>query len=222
MTVGELARFFNGEFLAAEAGRAATLEVVTCRGWSRDLMAGDTDVPWVMPSPNMPTPDTAAVYPGTGMFEGVATISEGRGTTRPFELIGGPDLDYRWADRLNAAGLPGVRFREAYFQPASNRFAGVLCAGVEVKVTDRRAFDPVRTGTAMLVEARRYPSFAWRADSSDRARPYWIDKLTGSDRLRTMVDSGASADDVVGAWTTELAAFDARRRQYLLYRTSDR
>nr|WP_240942882.1 DUF1343 domain-containing protein [Planosporangium thailandense] len=222
MTVGELARLFNGEFVPAEAGRAVALDVVACRGWSPEMMAGDTDVPWVLPSPNMPTPDTAVVYPGTGMFEGVASISEGRGTARPFELIGGPELDFHWVDRLNAAGLPGVRFREAYFTPTSSRFAGVLCAGVEVKVTDRRAYDPIRTGVAMLVEARRYPSFAWRADSWDPVRPYWIDKLTGSDRLRTMIDAGASTADVVDAWRAELAAFDARRRPYLLYRRSER
>ena len=217
MTVGELADFFNGEFLTAEAGARVTLEVVPCRAWLSTMMAGDTDVPWVLPSPNMPTPDTALVYPGTAMFEGVASISEGRGTTRPFELVGGPGLDYHWSDRLNAAGLPGVAFREAYFTPTFNKFVGQLCAGVEVKVTDQRAFDPVRTGVAMLVEARRYPSFAWRADSSDPQRPYWIDKLTGSPRLRSMVDAGAGTDEVVGAWSAELAAFVARRRPYLHY-----
>ncbi|MGC9668688.1 exo-beta-N-acetylmuramidase NamZ domain-containing protein [Planosporangium sp. 12N6] len=221
MTVGELSRLFNGEFVPADAGRPAVLEVVACRGWSPEEMAGDTGVPWVLPSPNMPTPDTALVYPGTGMFEGVATITEGRGTTRPFELVGGPDLDHHWADRLNAAGLPGVAFREAYFTPTSSRFAGTLCAGVEVKVTDRRAFDPIRTGVAMLVEARRYPSFAWRADAWDPDRPYWIDKLTGSDRLRTMIDAGAPTGDVVAAWRAELAAFEARRRPYLIYRRKD-
>jgi uncharacterized protein YbbC (DUF1343 family) len=217
MTVGELADFFNGEFLPVEAGARVTLDVVACRGWISNMMAGDTDVPWVLPSPNMPTPDTALVYPGTAMFEGVASISEGRGTTRPFELVGGPGLDYHWSDRLNAAGLPGVAFREAYFTPTFNKFVGQLCAGVEVKVTDQRAFDPIRTGVAMLVEARKYPSFAWRADASDPQRPYWIDKLSGSARLRSMVDAGAPADEVVGAWGAELAAFDARRRPYLRY-----
>jgi uncharacterized protein YbbC (DUF1343 family) len=217
MTVGELADFFNGEFLPAEAGARVTLDVVACRGWVSNLMAGDTDVPWVLPSPNMPTPDTALVYPGTGMFEGVASISEGRGTTRPFELVGGPELDYHWSDRLNAAGLPGVAFREAYFTPTFNKFVGQLCAGVEVKVTDQRAFDPIRTGVAMLVEARRYPTFAWRADAVDPQRPYWIDKLTGSTRLRSMVDAGATADEVGGAWRAELAAFNVRRRPYLRY-----
>jgi uncharacterized protein YbbC (DUF1343 family) len=217
MTAGELARFYNGEFLPAEAGAPVRLDVVACRGWTGRLMAGDTDLPWVLPSPNMPTPDTALVYPGTGMFEGVASISEGRGTTRPFELVGGPEMDHHWGDRLNARGLPGVEFREAYFTPTFNKFTGQLCAGVEVKVTDQRAYDPIRTGVAMLVEARRYGSFAWRSDAWDPQRPYWIDKLTGSPRLRTMVDAGATADEAVGAWRAELAAFVARRRRYLLY-----
>ena len=217
MTVGELADFFNGEFLPAEAGARVELEVVPCRAWVASMLAGDTDVPWVLPSPNMPTPDTALVYPGTAMFEGVASISEGRGTTRPFELVAGPGLDYHWSDRLNAAGLAGVEFREAYFTPTFNKFVGQLCAGVEVKVTDGQAFDPVRTGVAMLVEARRYPSFAWRVDAWDTQRPYWIDKLTGSPRLRSMVDGGASTGEVVDAWAEELAAFDARRQPYLRY-----
>lgn len=217
MTVGELARFYNGEFLPTEAGAQARLEVIACRGWHGRLMASDTGVPWVLPSPNMPTPDTALVYPGTCMFEGVASISEGRGTTRPFELVGGPELDHHWGDRLNALRLPGVEFREAYFTPTFNRFTNVLCAGVEVKVTDQRAYDPVRTGVAMLAEARRYPSFAWRADAWDPQRPYWIDKLTGSPRLRTMLDAGATAGEAVDAWRAELAAFTARRRPYLLY-----
>jgi uncharacterized protein YbbC (DUF1343 family) len=218
MTVGELARYYNGEFLPTDAGRPVDLTVVACRDWSPSAFAAETDVPWVLPSPNMPTPDTALVYPGTGLFEGVATLSEGRGTTRPFELIGGPDFDYHWSDRLNAAGLPGVRFREAYFVPTFNKFTNVTCAGVEVKVTDRHAYDPIRTAVTMLVEARKYPAFAWRYDTSDPQRPYWVDKLSGSTRLRTMVDAGASAADVVGAWRDELAAFSARRRPYLIYR----
>jgi uncharacterized protein YbbC (DUF1343 family) len=218
MTVGELARFYNGEFLPADAGRPVDLTVVECRGWPSGAMAADTDVPWVLPSPNMPTPDTALVYPGTGMFEGVATLSEGRGTTRPFELIGGPDFDFHWSDRLNQAGLPGVRFREAYFVPTFNKFTNVTCAGVEVKVVDRHGYDPIRTAVTMLVEARRYPAFAWRYDTNDAQRPYWIDKLSGSTRLRTMVDAGAPAVEVVGAWHDELAAFDERRRPYLIYR----
>lgn len=223
MTVGELARFFNAEFLPDEAGRSVDLHVVKCRKWKRDKFAADTDVPWVMPSPNMPTPDTALVYPGTCMFEGVASITEGRGTTRPFELIGGlaEDFDYHWCDRLNARNLPGVVFREAYFSPTAAgqkpALLNKLCAGVEVRVVNRTVFDPIRTGVAMLVEAAKYPAFAWRRDSWDAERPYWIDKLTGSPRLRTMIDAGADVDDVVGAWADELAEFERRRRPYLLY-----
>lgn len=223
MTVGELARLFNAEFLPADAGRPVELEVVRCKRWKRDLLAADTDLPWVMPSPNMPTPDTALVYPGTCLFEGVASITEGRGTCRPFELIGGlaDDFDYHWGDRLNARNLPGVEFREAYFSPTAAgqkpALLNKLCAGVEVKVVDRAVYDPIRTAVAMLVEARKYPAFAWRFDSYDTARPYWVDKLTGSPRLRTMIDAGADVDDVVGAWADELSAFERRRRPYLLY-----
>ncbi|HEX6684718.1 MAG TPA: DUF1343 domain-containing protein [Candidatus Limnocylindrales bacterium] len=212
MTVGELGLFYHGEFALA----GAKPEVLRCRGWRRQMVAGDTDLPWVMPSPNMPTPETAVVYPGTGMFEGV-NISEGRGTTRPFELIGSPNLDYHWCDRLNAYELPGVEFREAYFNPTFNKYQGVLCAGVEVKVTDPQVFDPVTTGTAMLVEAKSTTAFAWRQDSWDPVRPFWIDKLTGSTRLRTMIDAGAGLADVTGAWRAELAEFTARRGKYLLY-----
>jgi uncharacterized protein YbbC (DUF1343 family) len=223
MTVGELARFFNGEFLPAEAGRPVDLEVIRLQHWRRDRFAADTGVPWVMPSPNMPTPDTALVYPGTCLFEGVASITEGRGTSRPFELIGGlaTDFDYHWCDRLAARNLPGVRFREAYFSPtAAGQKPDLLnkpCAGVEVQVVDPSRYDPIRTAVAILIEAHKYPAFAWRADSSDPARPYWVDKLTGSPRLRTMIDAGADLDEAVGAWSVELAAFERRRRPYLLY-----
>ncbi|MER6754795.1 DUF1343 domain-containing protein [Micromonospora echinofusca] len=224
MTVGELARFFNAEFLPAEAGRKVDLHVVQCRHWKRDKLAADTDLPWVLPSPNMPTTDTALVYPGTGLFEGVASLTEGRGTCKPFELIGGlaDDFDYHWSDRLNARELPGVEFREAYFTPTSAgqkpALLNKLCAGVEVKVVDRAAYDPIRTAVAMLVEAHKYEAFAWRRDSWDAVRPYWIDKLTGSPRLRTMIDAGADVDDVVGAWAGELADFNRRREPHLLYR----
>jgi uncharacterized protein YbbC (DUF1343 family) len=219
MTVGELARYFDGEFLTADAGRRLEeLSVVQVGGWRRDATFAATGLPWVMPSPNMPTPDTALVYPGTGMFEGT-NLSEGRGTTRPFELVGAPYVDYRWAERLAALHLPGVGFREAYFTPTFSKHANAVCGGVQVHVTDPSAMDPMRVGVEMLVAAKKlYPEFAWRYDSYDPARPYWIDKLSGSTRLREQVTAGASADEVVGAWRDELAAFDRRRQQYLLYR----
>ena len=218
MTVGELARYFDAEFLPADAGgRLAELSVIEVKGWRRDVPYAVTSLPWVMPSPNMPTPDTALVYPGTGMFEGT-NLSEGRGTTRPFELIGAPYVDYKWAERLAALDLPGVGFREAYFTPTFNKHVGVVCGGVQLHVTDPSTFDPIRSTVEMLVTAKAlYSDFAWRYDSYDPARPYWIDKLTGSQRLRTQISAGASSDEVVGAWRDELAAFDARRQQYLIY-----
>jgi uncharacterized protein YbbC (DUF1343 family) len=210
MTVGELARFYQGEWLPE-----VRLEVIACEGWHGGLFAAGTDVPWVMPSPNMPTPDTALVYPGTCLFEGVASLSEGRGTTRPFELAGAPGLDFHWRDRLAAHDLPGVEFREAYFEPRVGKFVDELCVGVEVRVSDPQIFDPIGTATAMLIEAKRYPGFAWREDP-DR-RPFFVDKLAGSDRFRTMIDAGAPLSDVTGAWSDELAAFIRKRRPYLLY-----
>ncbi|MFC4587227.1 exo-beta-N-acetylmuramidase NamZ family protein [Sphaerisporangium corydalis] len=219
MTVGELAKLFNGEFLDPRVD----LTVVKMRGYERDMAYEDTGLPWVPPSPNMPTVDTALVYPGTCMFEGT-NLSEGRGTTRPFELIGAPYADHRWADALNALGLPGARFRLAYFTPTFSKHLNTLCAGVQLYVTGREAFDPVRTGIAMIVTAKRlYPdAFAWRYDTSDPARPYWIDKLTGSTRVRTDIDAGKDPDQVQAGWSGELKAFADTREKYLIYRGGDR
>ncbi len=219
MSVGELARYFDAEFLPADAGgRLTDLTVVEMKGWRRDVVYAATGLPWVMPSPNMPTPDTALVYPGTGMFEGT-NLSEGRGTTRPFELIGAPYVDYKWAERLAGRGISGVGFREAYFTPTFNKHANLVCGGVQVHITDTATFDPLRVAVEMLVAAKAlYSDFQWRYDSYDPQRPYWIDKLSGSTRLRDQITAGASADEVIGAWRAELAAFDARRRQYLIYR----
>ncbi|MEK9523095.1 DUF1343 domain-containing protein [Streptomyces sp. NPDC087908] len=207
MTVAELARLFNGEFLTAPVA----LETVRMTGWRRGDFFDATGLPWVPPSPNMPTPETALVYSGTCLFEGT-NLSEGRGTTRPFELLGAEGVDRRWAEAANALGLPGVRFREAYFAPTFSKFQGRTVGGVQLHVDDRESFDPVRTGIGLLVTARgSWPGFAWRADQ-------WIDKLTGSARVRTMIDAGADTDEVVGAWQADLAAFRTVRREYLLYR----
>jgi uncharacterized protein YbbC (DUF1343 family) len=213
MTIGELARFFDAEFLPADAGRRlASLDVVRLRGWRRDELHAETGLPWRLPSPNMPTPTTALLYPGTCLFEGTV-LSEGRGTTRPFEIIGAPNLDWRWADRLNQAGLPGLRFREIYFSPTFSKWTGQVCGGVQVHIVDERAVEAIRSAVTMIITARQlYPgAFGWRPDN-------WIDKLTGSDRLRRMVDAGAGVDDVAGAWRDELAAFRRQREPYLLYR----
>ncbi|MEU3276503.1 DUF1343 domain-containing protein [Streptomyces antibioticus] len=206
MTAAELARLFAGEFLDA----SVELETVELSGWRRTDWFDASGLPWVPPSPNMPTPDTALVYAGTCLFEGT-NLSEGRGTTRPFELLGAEGIDGRWAAAANALGLPGVRFREAYFAPAFSKFQGATVGGVQLHVHDRDAFDPVRTGIGLLVTARRvWSGFAWRSDR-------WIDKLTGSAWVRTAIDAGAGVEDVVAGWQEELGAFRRVRREYLLY-----
>lgn len=212
MTAGELARFFAGEFLPAEGVPPLDLTVVQVRGWRRDTVFAKTGLKWTPPSPNMPTPDTALVYPGTGMFEGTV-FSEGRGTTRPFETIGAPGLDWRWRDALGGSGLSGVDFRETYFVPTFGKFLNETCGGVQLTVTDPGSFDAIRTAVTMFVTAKRlHPDkFGWRQDN-------FIDKLSGSARLRTMVDAGADVAEVTGAWRDELARFAHRRRQYLIYR----
>jgi uncharacterized protein YbbC (DUF1343 family) len=212
MTVGELARLYNGEWVAADAGRPVDLTVVEVDGWSRDMYYEQTGLPWVPPSPNMPTVDTAVVYPGTCLFEGT-TMSEGRGTTRPFEEIGAPYGDWHWRDALTALHLPGAQFRENYFAPTFSKWVGQTVGGVQLYVTDRDRFDPVRTAVAMLATAKQvYPdAFAWRPDN-------WIDKLSGSDYLRLAVDAGKSTDEIVAGWAPELAAFRRMREKYLIYR----
>lgn len=207
MTVAELARLFNGEFLTAPV----PLETVRMTGWRRSDFYDASDLPWVPPSPNMPTPDTALVYSGTCLFEGT-NLSEGRGTTRPFELLGAEGIDGRWAAAANELGLPGVRFREAYFAPTFSKFQGRTIGGVQIHVHDRAAYDPVRTGIGLLVTAKRvWSGFGWRPDN-------WIDKLTGSTRARTMIDAGAGTDDIVAGWQRELATFRRMREEYLLYK----
>ena len=207
MTAAELARLFNGEFLTTPVA----LDTVLMTGWRRADFYDASALPWVPPSPNMPTPDTALVYSGTCLFEGT-NLSEGRGTTRPFELLGAEGIDGRWAAAANELGLPGVHFREAYFAPTFSKFQGKTVGGVQIHVHDRAAYDPVRTGIGLLVTAKRvWSGFAWRSDN-------WIDKLTGSTQVRTAIDAGAGVDDVVAGWREELAAFRRIRKEYLLYR----
>ncbi|WP_405761733.1 exo-beta-N-acetylmuramidase NamZ domain-containing protein [Streptomyces sp. NBC_00045] len=207
MTVAELALLFNGKFLAAQP---VELRTVRMTGWRRDSFFGATGLPWVPPSPNVPTPDTALVYAGTCLFEGT-NLSEGRGTTTPFEVVGAEGVDRRWAEAAEALGLPGVWFREAWFTPTFSKFAGKVCGGVRLIVHDRAAFDPVRAGIGLLVTAKRsWSGFAWRTD-------HWIDQLTGSDRVRKMVDAGAGVEEIAADWAAGLERFAAVRGRYLLY-----
>ncbi len=208
MTVGELARMFNGEFLP----EPVDLQVVPMKGWKRWHRFEDTGLPWVLPSPNMPTTETALVYPGTGMIEGT-NLSEGRGTTRPFELVGAPYIKgWELAEAMNQAGLPGVSFREAYFTPTFSKYEGETVGGVQLHVEDRKAFSPVLTGLTLIQETKRlYPDqFQWRSD-------HWIDKLTGSDRVRKQIDAGVPVKRIVASWKNELKEFRQLRSRYLIY-----
>jgi uncharacterized protein YbbC (DUF1343 family) len=215
MTIAELARLFNEAF-----GLGAALEVVPLEGWRRSMYHDETGLPWVITSPNIPTLDTAIVYPGAVLFEGT-TLSEGRGTTRPFELIGAPWIDGdRLAAALNRRGLPGVHFRPVFFEPTFQKHARQTCGGCQLHVTDRRAFEPVRTAVELIAEFRRQdPSrFAWREPPYEYEHDkQQIDILYGSDRLRATIDSGLDLTPLFAVWESDEEAFRARRREYLLY-----
>jgi uncharacterized protein YbbC (DUF1343 family) len=215
MTVGELASLFR-----EERRLAVELEVIPCDGWRRRDHQRDTGLPWVFPSPNMPTPETALVYPGMCLLEGT-NLSEGRGTTRPFELFGAPWLDGAGlAEALGASRLPGVRFRPVSFVPTWDKHAGVRCHGVELFVIDREAFRPVRTGAACLAEARRQDParFAWRTEPYEFVSGVLaIDLLFGSAREREALERGAPLADIVRPWRQEERAFERRRAAHLRY-----
>ena len=215
LTIGEAARIFNDHF-----GIHAAVDVVPMDGWSRAMYYDATGLPWVLPSPNIPTLDTAIVYPGAVLFEGTL-LSEGRGTTRPFELIGAPWIDgERFAEALNARRLPGAYFRPAFFEPTFHKHAKVLCGGCQVHVTDREAFEPMRVAVEMLAEFRREaPSEKlWRDPpyEYEHVKPP-IDILYGSDRLRTGIDAGEDPASIVKDWRRDEEAFRELRRTFLLY-----
>lgn len=209
MTVGELALLFNAEF---DIG--AELHVVPVRGWRRGDAEPGGALPWVMPSPNMPTPETALVYPGTGLLEGT-NLSEGRGTTRPFEIAGAPFVDAGvLAGRMNALDLPGVQFRPVWFTPTFSKHSGELCGGVQLHVTDREAFRPVRTGLALLqVVQELYPEdFRF-----DEAQLPFFDKLAGNGWIREALLQGVPLEEIEARWLPELERFEELRARYLLY-----
>jgi uncharacterized protein YbbC (DUF1343 family) len=215
LTMGELALLYR-----AERKLNVVIQVIGCDGWQRDMLFEETGLPWVLPSPNMPTADTAAVYPGQCLLEGT-NLSEGRGTTRPFELCGAPWIDpHELTWRLEEARLPGVRFRPAWFQPTFHKFAGQDCGGVQSHITDRWAFRPVRTGLAVLAALQELSGthFAWRTEEYEFVtdRPA-IDLLFGSDRERLALDAGKPWQEIAAVWEAEEAAFRQRRRPFLLY-----
>jgi uncharacterized protein YbbC (DUF1343 family) len=215
MTAGELALMFNREF-----GLGCDLEVIGMEGWRRAMRFDETGLPWAMPSPNIPTVETAVVYPGSVMLEGTA-ISEGRGTTRPFEIIGAPYIEpYDLVDELNKEGLPGVVFRPVHFQPSFHKYAGEVCGGIQLHVTNRDVFKPVITGVAIISAIRRmYPDyFAWSRPPYEYVydRPPF-DVITGTSRLREQIETGATTREIEDGWRGPLIDFEKLRSSYLLY-----
>ncbi|GGJ98808.1 hypothetical protein GCM10007063_21360 [Lentibacillus kapialis] len=215
MTVGELAQLFNNEF---DIG--ADLSVVEMNGWERSMYYDDTPLEWVLPSPNMPTLNTATVYPGAALIEGT-NVSEGRGTTKPFELIGAPFIKGAdLAEQMNDAELPGVQFRSAYFTPQFSKHAGELSGGIQIHIKDRDEYKPVKTGLTIVKTIHdMYPDdFKFRAENSEGVS--FFDKLIGNGWVREEIENGTSVDAIVEEWQAGLEDFKDVRREYLLYTTS--
>jgi uncharacterized protein YbbC (DUF1343 family) len=213
MTIGEYARYLKGEYVPK-----ADLEVITLKRYRRDQLFGATGLPWIAASPNLPTVDTAIVYPGTCLFEGT-NVSEGRGTTRPFETIGAPWLDSeQLREALMELELPGAAFSSTYFAPTFSKYKGELCQGVVLHVTDRALFRPLRTALAMLWVLKR--------DWADRFqwKPNWegdfsyVDRLAGGPYLRDMFDAGKGLDEVYARACLDQGRFESTRAHYLIYR----
>ncbi len=209
MTAGELARLYVGAF-----GVEVSLHVVPAAGWSRERWADQTGLPWVRPSPSMPSLESATHYPGTCLFEGT-NLSVGRGTVRAFQQVGAPWLDGEaLAERLNARGLSGARFEPVEFVPEAppdGKYGGERVRGVRLVLTDRDRYDPTVAGVTLLLEARRLAGERWEW------RPSHFDRLAGTERLRHAVEEGRSLEEIVTAWEPELEAFRALRRPYLIY-----
>jgi uncharacterized protein YbbC (DUF1343 family) len=215
MTIGELATLFNSRF-----GIGCDLRVVAMEGWDRSSYFEDTGLPWVPPSPNMPTPATAVVYPGGCLIEGT-NLSEGRGTTTPFELVGAPWLEgVALSERLNGEALPGVIFRHASFRPMFQKHAGEPCLGVQVIVTDRSLFRPFETYLAIIREARLLAParFDWRRETYEfESARLAIDLLLGRTDLRPMLERTPTTREVSASWKRELDDFRRLRASALLY-----
>ncbi|MBI2822240.1 MAG: DUF1343 domain-containing protein [Acidobacteria bacterium] len=216
MTLGELALYFR-----EERGIGCRLKVVPMKGWKRRMWFDDTGLPWVPPSPNIPTLDSAVIYPGTCLIEGT-NLSEGRGTTRPFELVGAPWIQPdKLARRLHGFRMPGVYFRPAGFIPTFNKHQGQLCGGVQIHVLDRERFDPFLCGCAVLLafHAEDSARFAWKQPPYEyETEKLPIDILFGTARLREMVESQRGLKEFREACNDSTRGFWNIRKKYLLYR----
>lgn len=215
LTVGELARLYAELWI-----KGCLLRVIPMEGWQRDMLFVHTGLPWVMPSPNMPTMETAMVYPGQVALEGT-NISEGRGTTRPFELFGAPFIEpHGLAAAVAAHSIPGVVFREVYFEPTFHKWTGVLCGGLQLHVANPDEFRPLFTTVAILREVMdMYPGhFAWRPPPYEYEHQRLpVDIILGGDEIRRMLTAGASAKEIEGSWQQEQEEFKSTKRAYHLY-----
>jgi uncharacterized protein YbbC (DUF1343 family) len=215
LTVGELAKLFNEEF-----DIRCDLEVITMDKWAREDYFDETDAPWVMPSPNMPTPDTTTVFPATVYFEGTQ-ISEGRGTTRPFEIIGAPFIDAdELTDALLQLQLPGVKFRAVNFLPTFQKHGKMVCGGVFLHIIDRKTFEPVITGIAMVktIYDLYTNDFKWKNPPYEYVfdlNPF--DVISGTDKIRNFIEASADLDTIKHYWQNDVKEFEALREKYLLY-----
>jgi len=215
LTVGELAALFNQEF-----GIGCELEIITMDNWERQDFFDETDAPWVMPSPNMPTVETAIVFPATVFFEGTQ-VSEGRGTTRPFEIVGAPYIDFNeYAEALASLNLPGVIFRSLNFLPTFQKHAGENCGGVFLHITDREQFEPVITGIGMIKTAMNLyaDNFEWKNPPYEYVfdrNPF--DVIAGTSKIRKMLEEKKELGDVKLSWQTDVEQFNQTREKYFLY-----
>jgi uncharacterized protein YbbC (DUF1343 family) len=215
MTVGEIARLFNDHF-----GIGAELDIVPMEGWRRDMYFDGTGLTWIMSSPNIPTVDTTTVYPGTVLFEGT-NVSEGRGTTRPFEFIGAPWIAAeRFCDAMNRRGLPGAFFRPVVFEPTFQKHARQPCAGCQIHVLDRATFRPVAAAVTLMAAFRASgpEKFRWKDPPYEYEHERTpIDVLAGSTELREQIESGVPPDEIARSWAKDVAEFERLRRRFLLY-----
>jgi len=217
MTIGEIGNYLKNEFYPS-----LDFHVIAMRGWNRHMWFDDTGLPWVMPSPNMPTLDTAVVYPGMCLLEGT-NVSEGRGTTRPFEIFGAPFVDPdRLVNYLAGLKLPGVVFRPTYFQPTFQKHAGTLCGGAQIHVTNRERFRPFKTAVGILTAMIDLfgKRFQWRRPPYEyELEKMPIDILAGTDRVRTDIQRVVPLGEMEAWWNEDGRAFNRKiRKQYLLYR----
>jgi uncharacterized protein YbbC (DUF1343 family) len=213
MTIGEIARLFNEHF-----GIGADVEVVAMDGWRRDMYFDQTGLTWIISSPNIPTFDTTTVYPGSVLFEGT-NVSEGRGTTRPFELLGAPWIvAERFAAALNKRGIPGVLFRPVLFEPTFHKHAGKGCAGCQIHVIDRTSFPAVETGVTVIEAFAESDEFAWKNPPYEyEYEKMPIDCLAGSSTLREQIEARVPAREIAKSWQPDVAAFMKIRERFLIY-----